>query len=111
MKMYQEFLFNHAFVTIVVFVIGRALQRGIGAGSETRRIHGKYVLWWSVGGFAIGGPLALITRADLPLGAAGFACFCLLAGWLIGTLHGAVVLARRRAKTPELPPPAHGSDV
>ena len=54
--MYQEFLFNHAFVTIVVFVIGRALQRGIGAGSETRRVHGKYVLWWSVGGFAIGGP-------------------------------------------------------
>ena len=93
-----SFLVNHAVLTVIVFVIGLALQRGIGAGSEKRRTHGRYVFWWSVGGFAIGGPLALLTKADLPLGAAGLANFCLLAGWLVGMVHGAVVLAVRRPK-------------
>ena len=94
-----SFLVNHTIMIVIVFVVGRALQWGIGAGSEKRLTHGRYVLWWSVGSFAVGGPLALLTSADLPFGAAGFANFCLLAGWLIGMLHGAVVLAVRRSKS------------
>ncbi len=106
-----SFLVEHTILTVVVFFVGRALRRGISAGSEARRTHGRYVFWWTVGAFAVGGPLALLTGAELPFGAAGMAYFCMLGGWLVGMVHGAVVLVLRREKPSESPPAARSSDA
>ncbi len=107
MGTYQSYLVDHAIATAVVFAVGRALRRRIGAESEARRTHGRYVFWWAVGAFAVGGPLGLFLGADLPYGAGGFAGFCLLGGWLVGTLHGAAVFAAR----PPAPPGAGRPDA
>lgn len=95
-KAYLLYLGLHAVLTAIVFAVGRGLRRGIGADSAARRVHGRYVFWWAVGAFAIGGPLGpLVVGADTNEGAIGFAMFCLLGGWLVGTLHGAAVLVGR----------------
>ncbi|AWM37245.1 hypothetical protein GobsT_48110 [Gemmata obscuriglobus] len=105
---YLSYLGDHAVMTAMVFFVGRALRRGIGAESEARRIHGRYVFWWAVGAVAVGGPLGpLVAGADLPNGAIGFDLFCLLGGLLAGTLHGAIVLAVR----PPQPSVAGDSDA
>ena len=97
MNAYLSYLPDHAVQTAVVFAVGHVLRRRIGAESEARRVSGRYVFWWAVGAFAVGGPLGpVVATADPPYGAAGFAMLCLLGGWLVGTLHGAVVLAVRR---------------
>ena len=101
MDAYLSYLGHHAILTAIVFAVGRAVRRGIGAKSEARRIHGRYVFWWAVGAFAIGGPVGpFLVAADLPNGAGGFAMFCLLGGWMAGTLHGAVVLAAYPTRSP-----------
>ena len=101
-----EYYQSLAIGTLFVFWIGRSLRRSIGAKSEAKRIHGRYVFWWSVGAYAVGGAFAPLI-AGYSMGAFGLANFCLLAGWLVGTTHGAIVLARRppaglrrRAATP-----------
>lgn len=77
-----------------MFWIGRSLRRSIGAKSEAKRIHGRYVFWWAVAAYVVGGAFAPLF-AGFSNGALGLANFFLLAGWLVGTIHGAVVLARR----------------
>lgn len=90
---YGVYLSQHAFLTTIVFAAGYVMQRIIGAKSEARRIHGRYVFWWAIGAFALGGPLGLVLGvAEPPFGVFGFAMVCLLGGWLVGTLHGAFVL-------------------
>lgn len=91
---YLSYLKTHALACVIVFFVARSLRKSIGAESKRRRTHGRYVFWWTFGAFAIGGPLGpLVTTADLPNGAAGFAWFCLILGWVIGSIHGAIVLA------------------
>jgi hypothetical protein len=109
---YLSFLIDHAIMTLVVFAIGHALWRGIGASSEVRRSHGRYVLGWCVGGYFLGGLLGpFVAGAETPTGATGFAGFCLLAGWVIGTLHGAVALAVRRTRAPAALPGGGSADA
>ncbi len=99
-EQYLSYLQTHALACVLVFFIGRSLRRSIGAESEKRRIHGGYVFWWTFWTFAFGGPLGpLVATADLPYGAIGFGWFCLLLGWVIGTIHGAIVLAFRPSRT------------
>ena len=90
----REYFRQLAMMTLLVFWIGRSLRRSIGAKSEAKRVHGRYVFWWSFGAFVVGGVTAPLI-ADSSMGAIGFANFCLLGGWLVGTVHGAIVLARR----------------
>ncbi len=91
-----SYLHAHALACVLVFFIGRSLRKSIGAESEKRRIRGRYVFWWTFGVFAIGGPLGpLLFKVELGFGSDGFSGFCLLLGWLIGSLHGAIVLALR----------------
>jgi hypothetical protein len=104
MEAFLTYLGYHTAFTVLFFLLGRAIRRAIGAKSEARRIHGRYVFWWSVGAFAIAGPLGpLVAGADAPNGAMGFAMFCFLGGWLVGCIHGAVVLAVQ-------PPPQDAGD-
>ena len=84
-------------VIAIVFAVGWQLKRAIGRGSETRRIHGEYVFWWTTGGYAAGWLIALLISVDNEGGMSGAAGFCLLIGWMIGMVHGGLVLATRRA--------------
>ena len=96
MGAYLSYVVQHSVMTAIVYAVGRALRQGIGAESEARRIHGRYVFWWAVGAFALGGLLGpLLGGADTTTGAGVFAMFCMLCGWLVGSVHGAVVLAAR----------------
>ena len=94
---YLEGLFDIAVMTAVVYAIGRALLRATSVGSEARRVHGRYVLWWCVGGYFVcgAGSVFLAGGADTHLGVAAAASFGLLVGWAIGTAHGLLVLAVR----------------
>ncbi|MBX3400358.1 MAG: hypothetical protein KF873_16620 [Gemmataceae bacterium] len=99
-EQYLSYLKTHALACVLVFFIGRSLRRAIGAESEKRRIHGRYVFWWAFGTFAIGGPLGpLLFKVELGFGSDGFGWFCLLLGWLIGMIHGAIVLAFRPSRS------------
>lgn len=94
---YLEGLTSIAIVTGVVYLVGRALFEGIGRGSSARRLHGRYVLWGCVGGYFVGGAVSpFLLRADTHTGMGGAAGFGLLAGWLVGTVAGGLVLAARR---------------
>jgi len=88
-----EFHEQHAILSVVVAIIGYALWRMIGKDSLRRRLHGKYVLFWTVGGFVSGGVIApYVMKGDLPNGAMGGCWFLMLAGWLLGMIHGAIAL-------------------
>jgi hypothetical protein len=90
------YIWQHAVFTCLLFFVGRRLQRWIGAESESRRIHGQYVFWWSLAGFSLGGPiLVFLLRAD-ESGTMGADMFGFLGGWLVGTINGAAVLLMRR---------------
>ncbi len=100
----------HAAMTAAVFVVARALTRRIGRDSKARRVHGRYVLAWSVAAFALG-PVALVAaysegppRGGIPAALVSsyiVGMFFLLAGWAVGTVHGAVALVvRRRGRDP-----------
>ena len=103
MTEYLVFAACHAVMTVAVFVTARALLRGIGRTSESRRVHGRYVLVWSVMGYAVGPVAALVVFEDQPRGGIPTALFTswvfgmlsLLAGWLVGTVHGGLALAWR----------------
>ena len=81
----------------IVFAVGWQLKRAIGRGSEARRLHGEFVFWWTVGGYAAGWLIAPLFGADNLHGMSGMAAFCLLIGWGIGMVHGGLVLAARWA--------------
>ena len=91
----------HLFLTAIVAAVGWGLHQAIACGSESRRVHGRYVLGWAVACYFFGWFLGPALGADSPLGLTGFAGFCLLIGWLLGTLHGAFVLAWQRWNTPK----------
>jgi hypothetical protein len=75
-------LIEHIAVTAAVLVVGIALQKSIGRGSERRRVHGTFVLWWCVACYFAGWFVALLDGADSALGRSGGAWFGLLVGWL-----------------------------
>ena len=87
-----EYLLNHCIMTAIFFGIGKVMQRFIGAKCEVRRQHGRYVFWWMIGSFGIGGIIGSL-RGDIPLGAAGVAFFCMLCGWFIGMIHGGLMMS------------------
>ncbi len=93
---YFRFLGHFAIVTAIIIAFGRMLAWNIGDGSKRRRVHGVFVLWWSISGFVLGGVLApFISAADTPSGYFGMAGFGLLIGWMIGTAHGFLILTIR----------------
>src|SRR4051812_4371891 len=97
---YLAFHKEHAIISVIVGLIAYSLWRSIGKGSASRRVHGRYVLLWTVTGWVFGGTIAPhLFHPDLPFGAIGLAGFCLLAGWLIGMVHGAIVLLLRRSRS------------
>lgn len=91
MHTYTEYLLNHAIMTAIFFGVGKVMQRSIGAKSEARREHGRYVFRWMIGSFGLGGALAPLF-ADGPYGPGGFAMFCMLCGWVIGMIHGGLMM-------------------
>ena len=105
MLAYVTFCSCHAAMTLAVFLIARALFRFVSRGSESRRLHGRYVLSWSVGAYAAGPPLMLVAMSEdgqfrggvpeaLPASYA-IGMLSLLVGWFIGTIHGGIMLAWR----------------
>ena len=81
---------------IMWLLIGLVLLYFIGRSSPSRRRHGAYVLAWMIAGWFLAG-LAAVPYVDgvrywpgeADLGAAGFG---MLAGWVVGMIHGALVL-------------------
>ena len=77
--------------------IGLQLLRAIGRSSPARRRHGRFVLGWMLAGWLIGGAVGVWMIAycgGYPGEAdAGMAGFGLLIGWVVGMVHGGVVLA------------------
>ena len=80
----------------VVLGIGLMLLRAIGRSSPARRRHGRFVLGWMLAGWLIGGAVGvwmIAYRGGYPGEAdAGMAGFGLLIGWVVGMVHGGVVL-------------------
>ena len=89
--------------------IGLALLRAIGRSSAARRRHGWFVLGWMLAGFLIGGAygVCLIDNNVYYPGEAdfGMAWFGMLLGWVVGIIHGGVVLAFWPRKTLDPTPP------
>jgi hypothetical protein len=80
----------------LMFGVGLVLLRGIGQSSPGRRRHGKFVFGWMLGGWLVGTALGVCMidnqsyhRNEADVGMAGFG---LLMGWLVGMIHGGVVL-------------------
>lgn len=87
----------------LVLWVGLLLLRAIGRSSPARYRHGKFVLAWMVGGWLVGAAIGVWiidndhyypNEAD-----AGMAGFGLLVGWVVGTIHGVIVLAVSPSKT------------
>ena len=108
MVAHLTFVACHGAMTVIVFVVAYALFcAAIGRDSEARRLHGRYVLGWSVAAYAVG-PLALLAihanpSADANVPAALVTSyivgmFFLLGGWAVGTLHGAIAVAVCRVR-------------
>lgn len=83
-------------IAIAVLCLGVAILHVIGHSSPKRFHHGKFVLGWMVAGVLIGGFCAIPfldgvkywpNEADL-----GGAFFGLLAGWILGTIHGGIAV-------------------
>ena len=95
--------FDLLFWLAIIIFVGVLLLRWIGRNSPSRKRHGRYVLGWMVLGFLAGGcaGLWIINEAvDYGLADFGLAGFGLLAGWVVGMVHGgvAVLLTKRRAR-------------
>lgn len=99
-------------VCLCIAGVGYALQRKIGGKSTIRRVHGRYIFSWCVAGSVLGAAMGVLLLdnkywrfrfTELYPGTVGFG---LLAGWLIGSMHGliALMMSRRRSgsKTGEL---------
>ena len=93
----------------IVLSIGLALLRAIGRSSAARRRLGWFVLGWMLAGFLIGGAygVCLIDNNVYYPGEAdfGMAWFGMLLGWVVGIIHGGVVLAFWPRKTLDPTPP------
>ena len=97
MTVLQDYYLMHAVLSTGYFFAGRWMALRIRVGSEGRRVHGVFVFWWTWLGFTLGGIIApLAGWGSGPMGWNGMAGFSLLAGWVIGMLHGGLVLAVRR---------------
>ena len=61
-----------------------------------RRLHGRFVLGWMIAGWAVGGCVGVILldnkRYFLGETDVGLAGTGLLAGWIVGMIHGGVVV-------------------
>lgn len=81
----------------LVLWIGLVLLRAIGRSSPARRQHGRFVLGWMLAGWLVGGAYGvyLIDNDRYYPGEAdgGWAGLGLLLGWVVGMVHGVVVLA------------------
>jgi len=94
---YLAFHKEHAIISVIVAVVGYTLWRRIGTDSPARRYHGRYVLVWTVAGFVFGGTIGpYLFHPDLPFGAIGLTGFCLLAGWMVGMVHGLLMLSYQK---------------
>jgi hypothetical protein len=89
-------------VLLLVGVVGYALLRVVGKGSVRRKVQGTYVFGWMLVGWIVGGAVGeaildgrayLIVEADV--GCAGLG---MLVGWVVGMIHGGVVVWRARRK-------------
>jgi hypothetical protein len=92
-----EYYLNVTILFLLIFFGGSAIFQKIGQHSETRAIHGRYVFGWMIGSYvfvALLGPFVL--GVDTIHGAIGIPMFAMLAGWLMGTIHGGIVLFVRR---------------
>jgi hypothetical protein len=88
-----QFHKEYAILSVIVALIAYSLWRSIGKDSVKRRLHGKYVMVWTVSGFVSGGVFApYVMHADLGMGAIGGCWFLMLLGWLIGMVHGGIAL-------------------
>lgn len=81
----------------VILWIGLALLRPIGRSSPARRRHGKYVLGWMLAGW-LGGAgygVCIIDNQSFYANMAdvSMAAFGMLLGWVVGMIHGGIVLA------------------
>lgn len=81
----------------LVLWVGLVLLRAIGKSSAARRRHGKFVLGWMLAGWLAGAAVGvcIIDNARYYPGEAdaGLAWFGLLIGWVVGMVHGGIVLA------------------
>ena len=81
---------------VVFLLVGLALLHLIGRSSPKRRRHGTYVVVWMIAGWLAAGLASLpfldgvrYWPGEADLGAAGFG---MLAGWVVGMIHGGLVL-------------------
>jgi nitric oxide reductase large subunit len=98
-------------LAVMCLLVGLALLYLIGRSSPTRRRHGTYVVVWMIGGWLAAGLASLpfldgerYWPGEADLGAAGFG---MLAGWVVGMIHGALVIWLWPAKEAE---PGVGAD-
>ena len=89
----------------LVLWIGLVLLRAISKSSPARRRHGRFVLGWMLAGWLVGAAIGVCIidndryfpyEADV-----GMAGFGLLIGWVVGMIHGCIVLAVSPGKTAE----------
>jgi hypothetical protein len=87
---------------IIIVAAGLLLLARTGRSSPARLILGRYILGWMIAGWVVGGCIGvslLDNQQYRPAEAdVGFAGFGLLAGWLVGSVHGALVVWRRKRK-------------
>jgi hypothetical protein len=96
---------------VVFLLVGLALLYVIGRSSPKRRRHGTYVVVWMIGGWLAAGLASLpfldgvrYWPGEADVGAAGFG---MLAGWVVGMIHGGLVLWLRPERKAE---PGVGAD-
>ena len=96
---------------VVFLLVGLALLYLIGRSSPKRRRHGTYVVVWMIAGWLAAGLASLpfldgvrYWPGEADIGAAGFG---MLAGWVVGMIHGALVIWLWPTKKAE---PFAGSD-
>jgi hypothetical protein len=89
----------------LILWIGFSLLRAIGKSSPARRRRGKFVLAWLVGGWLVGSAIGVCVidnqnyyRNEADTGIAGFG---LLIGWVVGMIHGGIMLAVSPTPTTE----------
>ncbi len=104
-------LMEHSVTTLIVvgsvFLIGRAILRSMRAkGQHRRAFHGWFVLAWMLLGGFLGMALGAFV-GDSPYAAGGLFGFGLLGGWVIGMVHGLVMLPFFRPPVP----PSHDPDA
>ncbi len=91
---------SSAMMTLIVFAIGFAIHKAISRTSESKRIQGRPVICWVTIlmflGSCLGAWMADNQRYYLHEVVGGMGGFGLLAGLLIGNVHGFVDLYRAR---------------